>query len=161
MCLVIQCKSIHTSLITLECFLLSSPSKPAATRVPATTALQSNVLNCCCPCKTWAECKARAVRRCEYAASITGIGELWSLVSWRMCLGGVSGEKLVQFVTYEASLIPPLIANPLLPSNESFNILSPYAIMLHDASNKWGQQFWVKIPTVQQGECLYIGDIDE
>jgi hypothetical protein len=41
----------------------------------------------------------------------------------------------MQFVTYEASLMPPLIANPLLPSNESFNILSPYAIMLHDVNN--------------------------
>ena len=53
------------------------------------------------PVRACAVCRARAVSRLLCAASITGIGELCSLVSRRMC---------------EASLTPPSMAKPAVPS---------------------------------------------
>jgi hypothetical protein len=90
---------------------LSNASSPAATRVPAMSADQSSTGKLVVPVRAWAVCSARAVRRLWCAVSIAGIGELCSAVSLRICV---------------ASLTPPSMAKPAVPSNLLCNILSPY-----------------------------------
>lgn len=96
-------------------FPLSNASSPAATRVPAMSADQSSTGKLVVPVRAWAVCSARAVNRLWCAVSIAGIGELCSSVSLRICV---------------ASLTPPSMAKPAVPSNLLFNILSPYEIHL-------------------------------
>ena len=90
---------------------LSKASSPAARRGPAISADQSSTGKVVVPVRACAECSARAVSRLLCAASITGIGEFCSVVSRRMC---------------EASLTPPSMANPSVPSNLLCSSLSPY-----------------------------------
>ena len=92
-------------------FPVPNASSPAATRVPAMSADQSSTGKLVEPVRAWAVCSARAVSRLWCAVSIAGIGELCSAVSLRIC---------------EASLTPPSMAKPTVPSNLSCNILSPY-----------------------------------
>lgn len=92
-------------------FPLSNASSPAETRVPAMSADQSSTGKLVVPVRAWAVCSARAVSRLWCAVSIAGIGELCSAVSLRMCV---------------ASLTPPSMAKPTVPSNLLCNILSPY-----------------------------------
>ena len=96
-------------------FPLSNASSPAATRVPAMSADQSSTGKLVVPVRAWAVCSARAVSKLWCAVSIDGIGELCSAVSLRIC---------------EASLTPPSMAKPTVPSNLLCNILSPYATHL-------------------------------
>ena len=92
-------------------FASLNASSPAATRVPAMSADQSSTGKLVVPVRAWAECSARAVSRWWCAVSIAGIGELCSELSLRMCA---------------ASLTPPSMAKPSVPSNLLCSILSPY-----------------------------------
>ena len=110
-CCLTLINDLHQNVERNHTFPLSNASRPAETRVPAMSADQSSTGKLVVPVRAWAACSARAVSILWCAVSIAGIGELCSAVSRRMC---------------EASLTPPSMEKPTVPSNLLCSILSPY-----------------------------------